>query len=392
MNLNILKPEIRDFVNKHIGVDVSGLALTKNPFPHIDWHLILNQIAAKSKAKEKFPEWYSNDSIFYPGKISIEQSSSEATAKYKAGLVAGKMLIDMTGGMGIDDYFFSKTVAAVVHCETDSALSEIAAHNFKHLGAKNITCIAGDSLQTLKDLKHNFDWMYIDPSRRNDKKGKVFMLADCLPNVPAHLATFFSKTDNILLKTAPLLDISAGLSELQFVKEIHIVAVKNEVKELLWLLSKGYTDKVRILAVNLTDGQPDAFEYKLGDNVVAHFGTPKKYLYEPNAAIMKSGGFNAVSAFFCIEKLHKHSHLYTSDKIIDFPGRTFQIDQQISYTKSGMHEIANIDKANISVRNFPDSVENIRKQHKIAEGGSLYCFFTTDVNDNKIVLICTKLK
>lgn len=387
---SLLQPEIQQFIDRHIGADPSWLALQKNPFPNADWIAIVNQIAAKTKAKDKMPTWFSAANIIYPAKISVEQTSSEKTAQYKSQLVYGASLIDLTGGFGVDDYYFSKAVDRVVHCEINPELSGIAAHNFKQLAANNIECLSGDSTEILQQLG-KFDWIYIDPSRRNDAKGKVFMLRDCLPNVPELLGLYFRHADNILIKTAPILDISAGISELKNVKAIHIVAVDNEVKELLWVLSKEYSGAVEIKSANITKMAIETFGLIVGSDSVVKFGPAQKYLYEPNAAVMKSGGFDAVSNQFGLDKLHPHSHLYTSDDLVDFPGRVFEINQTVDYNKNEMKALQG-KKANVTVRNFPESVENIRKKWKISDGGTVYCFFTTDLNNRKIALICSKIK
>ena len=218
------------------------------------------------------------------------------------------------------------------------------------------------------------------------------MLKDCLPNVPELLETYFNYSENILIKTAPILDISAGLIELSNVKTIHIVALENEVKELLWEIKKGYSGAIEIKTVNILKDKIEKLDFDLGQEYYANLGLPKKYIYEPNSSIMKSGAFDAVSSIFEIDKLHGNSHLYTSEEIIDFPGRTFQVEQIIPYAKSEMKAFLQNKKANITVRNFPETVENIRKKWKIADGGNSYCFFTTDLNNDKIVLLCTKIK
>jgi hypothetical protein len=393
LDKNLLNVALQDFITENIGNDISKLALQKNPFPEIDWINILNQIAAKTKAKEKLPTFFETKNIIYPSKISVEQTSSEKTAFYKSSLVSGESLIDLTGGFGVDDFYFSKKTNQVIHCEINIDLSEIVKHNFETLKAENIQCFAGDSLDVLKSLNKKFDWIYIDPSRRNDAKGKVFMLQDCLPNVPELLGFYFSHTDNILIKTAPILDISAGLSELSNVKCIHIIAVENEVKELLWELSKGFTGNTSIKTINILKENSVFFDFELNANLnPVTFGLPKKYLFEPNSAIMKSGGFDEIGIHYNIEKLHQHSHLYTSEEIIDFPGRVFEIQNTIPYNKTEMKLFLESKKANITTRNFPDSVEIIRKKWKIKDGGNTYCFFTTDMNNHKIVLICTKIK
>ena len=231
MDFTILEIKIQQFIDDHINADVSKVALQKNPFPETDWTLILQQLAAKQKAKTKLPTWFESKTILYPSKISVEQTSSEKTAEYKASLIFGESLIDLTGGFGVDDFYFSKTVKNVVHCEINTELSKIVSHNFEQLNVKNVKCFADDSSEVLQKLNQKFDWIYIDPSRRNDVKGKVFMLKDCSPNVPELLDFYFSFSDNIMIKTAPILDISAGISELKNIAQIHIVALENEVKE-----------------------------------------------------------------------------------------------------------------------------------------------------------------
>ncbi|RWX01477.1 THUMP-like domain-containing protein [Flavobacterium cerinum] len=386
----LLSSKIQQYIRENTGKSVTQLALLKNPFPDIEWTQILNQIAAREKAKDKLPTWYTTENILYPSRVSVEQTSSETAAQYKARLISGKSLIDLTGGFGIDDYYFSKKVNEVKHCELNFELSAIATHNFKTLGTDNIECLPGDSLDVLNLLNKKWDWLYIDPSRRSDAKGKVFMLQDCLPNVPDLLDTYFKYTHNILIKTAPLLDISAGLNELHSVSSIHIVAINNEVKELLWLLEKGFKGTPLLTAVNLTKDKEDTFTASYEPADEAPYSLPKKYLYEPNSAIMKSGAFDAVARHYKVTKLHKHTQLYTSDEYIDFPGRRFTINEIQPYQKPEMKQYAEGKKMNITVRNFPLSVEDIRKKWKIKDGGDSYTFFTTNAKNEKIVLICTK--
>ena len=393
MDSSLLHPEIQKFITVNIGADSSKLALQKNPFPDVNWIAILNQIAAKTKAKDKLPTFFRAENIIYPSKISVEQTSSEKTASYKASLVSGDTIIDLTGGFGVDDLFFSKVMKKVIHCEIDEELSMLVQHNFEVLGIQNMQSELGDSYTYLNKKESKFDWIYIDPSRRNDTKGKVFMFKDCLPNVPELLSFYFTKSDNILIKTAPILDISAGLLELSNVKCIHIVAVDNEVKELIWELSKSFIGNIAVKTVNITKDKREEFSFELNsNNQFPNYDLPKKYLYEPNSAIMKSGGFDEIGIQYHLDKLHQHSHLYTSDEKIDFPGRTFEVQEALSYAKSEMKSFLENKKANVTTRNFPYSVEEIRKKWKIKEGGNLYCFFTTDMNNHKIVLICTKIK
>lgn len=388
----LLLPEVQKYIHENLESNLTKLALQKNPFPEIEWKQILNQIETKAKAKVKLPTWFTSEQIIYPSKISLEQTSSEITAQYKSKLVDRDTILDASGGFGVDDYYFSKRFNKVYHCEMNEELSAVVAHNLKILNASNCECYAGNSSELLEKLNQKLDWIYIDPSRRNENKGKVFMLKDCSPNVPDLLDFYLKYSKNILIKTAPILDISAGLSELKYVKEIHVVAVNNEVKELLWVLEKEYCGQITIKAVNLSENDDFEFTFKLHSSQSPTFSLPNTYLYEPNAAIMKSGGFNEVSVQFNLKKLHLNSHLYTSNELISFPGRVFEIQEIVNYSKSEMKLKLENQKSNITVRNFPETVENIRKKWKIKEGGALYSFFTTDLQNNKIVLLCRKIK
>lgn len=388
---NLLKTEIQEFININLDASIQLLALKKNPFPEVNYADIVNQIGAKQKAKTKLPTWFKTQEIVFPAKISIEQTSSEKTAKYKANLVAGKTLIDLTGGFGIDDYYFSKKIANVTHCEINEDLSKIVAHNFSKLETNNIKCININSTDFLNQTNQNYDYIYVDPSRRSDLKGKVFLLQDCEPNVPELLSLYFSKTKNILVKTAPILDIQAGINQLKNVKEVHIVALENEVKELLWKLEKNYAGAVTIFSVNIEKENIETVETTFSKEYSATFSLPKTYLYEPNVSLLKSGNFNAISTHYKIDKLHLHSHLYTADEKIDFAGRTFKIDKIIPFQKKEIKEEIINSKMNVTTRNFPLKVEEIKKKYKIKDGGTVYAFFTTNIKNQKIVLICTKI-
>ncbi|WP_103068749.1 THUMP-like domain-containing protein [Aquimarina sediminis] len=393
MNTLLLHKEVQEFITEksQSTIDISTLVLKGSPFKDITAKELAQQVIGKRKAKEKLSLWYNTTNIYYPPTLNLEQTSSEATALYKSKLVSGETLIDLTGGLGIDDYYFSKKVKNVIHCELNTELSEIAKHNFGILDQKNIKTIVGDGVVILKD-QSTIDWIYIDPSRRHDSKGKVFFLEDCLPNVPANLDFLFSKCNNILLKTSPLLDLQIGIKALQNVKEIHIVAVDNDVKELLWILDKSFTGDITIRTTNILKTNNQSFSFLLKDEVdqSVDLGLPMKYLYEPNAAILKSGGFLSVSETYGIKKLHINSHLYTSDLKIDFPGRKFEITAIYPYQKKVLSKTG-ITKANITTRNFPESVAALRKKFKIKDGGDNYLFFTTDCEQNKKIIVCKKL-
>jgi len=391
LDSNLLQDNVQKYIHNVLEEDVSRLALTKNPFPEIPFTEILNQIFCKQKAKFKLPTWFETPNIIFPEKISLEQTSSEKTASYKANLISGESLIDLTGGFGVDDCYFSKKVNQLVHCEIKEQLSELVHHNFKQLNVSNASFYVGDSYDYLINENKKFNWIYLDPSRRNDSKGKVFLLKDCLPNVPELLDFYFTYSDTILIKTAPLLDIKAGLEELKNVKQIHIVAVDNEVKELLWILNKNYTDSIKIITVNIKKEAPENFSFTWNQSSKVEYNLPLQFIFEPNAAIMKSGGFDAIASHYKLYKIHPNTHLYTSNKIIDFPGRIFEVEKIIPYQKNAVKQELEGTQANITTRNFGETVEQIRKKWKIKDGGNRYCFFTTNKNNDKIVLLCKKI-
>ena len=306
-------------------------------------------------------------------------------------MVSGSSLLDITGGFGVDSYFFSKKVNTVVYCDINPELYSIVKHNYKVLNAGNIETNCMDGLSFLQNNENKaYDWIYVDPSRRNTQKGKVFMLKDCQPNIPEHLDLLFNHTENVMVKAAPLLDISQALDELRFVTSVHVVAVKNEVKELLFLLNKTEIDNIRIHTINFTKRSVQKFNFNFQESCEIQYAEPLRYIYEPNHAILKSGGFSNLAAQLNIAKLHPNSHLYTSDELIEFPGRRFELLDCLPYKRKVLQKEIPGKKANISVRNFPESVVNIRKKTKLKDGGDLYLLFTTDVSGHHCVLKCRK--
>lgn len=392
MNAAILNPEVQKIIKDNLKNDLTKLILKGTTFKEVSIQEIAQQIEGANKCIKKLPNWFNTEGIIYPKKVNLEQTSSEATAIYKAELINGNSLIDLTGGYGIDCYYFSKKTSKVTHCELNQELSEIVKHNCTKLNVSNINTINVNSIEYLESNESKYDWIYIDPSRRNDAKGKVFLLNDCLPNVPKNLDLLFERSNNILIKNSPILDISSTINELNHVKEIHVIAVHNEVKELLFILEKGYSNPVTVKTVNLQKGDNQYFEFQIGPHKLADYELPLTYLYEPNTAILKSGGFHQIASQLNIAKLHQHSHLYTSENLIDdFPGRKFVIEKILNYNKKEILKELPQKKANITIRNFPETVAQIRKKTKIKDGGDLYLFFTTNMNAEKQVLLCKKV-
>jgi len=390
----LLEKEIQSFIRENQKKDLPALILKGSPFDHIKIQDIAMQIKGMRIAEKKFPLFFNNPRILYPPKLNLEQTSSQITAEYKSGLIEGSSGADLTGGLGIDTFFLAKKFDSFQYYEMNKELSEIADHNFRELGASNIRVNYGDSLELLKQTSQKFDWIYADPARRDEHGSKVYHLSDCTPDIPEELDFLFEKSDHILLKTSPILDITAGLRELHSVKEIHVIAVNNEVKELLWLIEKNWESDLKLTTINFQGKKVQKFSF---DTEIKTLNTvlskPLNYLYEPNAAIMKSGLFTEISTTFGVPKLHEHSHIYTSETLIkEFPGRQFQITEVKSFKDKRLKKRLKNKKANITTRNFPDSVENIRKKYRIQDGGSDYIFFTTNLENEKIVIFCKKTK
>lgn len=392
MNANILKSEVQKFIKANLKNDLTKLILKGSPFDSVSIQEIAQQIEGTNKSEKKLATWFETEHIIFPKKLNLEQTSSEITAQYKADLIHGNSIIDLTGGYGVDCYYFSKKFDSVIHCEMNEELSNIVTHNNQQLEVKNIKTIQGNSLEHLQKINEKFDWIYVDPSRRNDAKGKVFLLQDCLPNLPENIDFLFEKTGNILIKNSPILDITSTINELKFVKEIHVIAVQNEVKELLLILEKGFNGIIQIKTINIQKTNKQIFEFELGPCTKPSYELPLNYIYEPNSAILKSGGFDQLAKDLEISKLHQHTHLYTSDEMLEnFPGRKFKIEKTLPYNKKEILRHLPEKKANITIRNFPETVAQIRKKTKIKDGGSDYLFFTTNIHDEKQVLVCKKI-
>lgn len=383
MNKDLLQKEVQSYINSNLNADVSKVTLAKSPFIGVSSSELANQIAAKKKSEKKLPTWFRQENIIYPSTLSVEQTSSEDTAIYKQGLVKGNSLIDITAGFGVDSYYFSQVLAEVISCEINAELSIISAHNAKLLGAEHIKCLAVDGLAYLQTSENSFGNIYIDPARRNTT-GKVFKLAECTPNVVQHLDLLLDKAERIIIKTSPLLDINAGLAELKQVSEIHIVSVKNECKELLWIVDKDFKGEPKIVCTTL-NSDVKQIQLTLQDNREANYLNRELsigFLYEPDAALMKSGAFNAIGNQFALKKLAKQSHLYFSEKFdTSFIGRVFEIEAIFAPNELKRDKAL---QGNVIVRNFPERAENLVKKLKIKPNMETFYIFT-QVNGSYIV-------
>jgi 16S rRNA G966 N2-methylase RsmD len=387
----LLLPEVQEWINQNLHQNVATLALKASPFPK-EWMTdILEQLQSKQKAKLKLPTWYHKPGVLFPKGISVEQTSSEITASFKGNLIQGNILVDVTGGFGIDAFFFAKSFSKVYHVEQQEVLSAVVKHNCEVLEQENIQCMAQNSREFLEQFTEPIDVIYADPARRDVQKNKVFLLEDCEPNVLEELDFWLQKAKQVLLKTSPMLDISLGIEQLQKVAKIWIITLDNEVKELLWLLQNN-TTQIDLEVVHLYKNQIFSDGFPWSKTTTIDYLAPQKYLYEPHAGWMKSGKMDVYANQLGLSKLAPHSHLYTSEVCLEnFHGRVFEVLAYHAYDKAWMKQQLQGKEAAITVRNFPEKVEELRKKWKIKESHQQFVFFTTLHNDQKIVLICKKI-
>ena len=383
MNKAILAPEIQQFIDTHLNSDVHRIALAKSPFAAVSSGELSGQIMAKKKSEKKLPTWYKQEGIYYPKLLSIEQCSSEKTAAYKAGLVSSGKTIDLTGGFGVDSYYFSKHATEVVHCELDAELSEIVKHNAVLLGAQNIKCHAVDGLVYLEESKAHFQTIYVDPARRSTT-GKVFMLKDCSPDVVTHLDLLLNQTDQVIIKTSPLLDISAGIRELKNVAEVRIISTKNECKELLFILRPGHHEETRLISVAINDTIKESV-FTLNDTAAGTMAeTLGTYLYEPDVALLKSGAFNQIARRFNLQKLDRDTQLYSADHIDrNFPGRIFSVTKV--YSAQDLKKEKGLI-GNVIVRNYPEQAASLVRKFKIKSSDLSFLIFTKSASNGFIII------
>ena len=431
----------QDFIRQHLDDDVRQLAFLGSKYPEVDMPFALDQIRGRKMARVKLPRWASLEGIIYPPHISMEQCSSESTALYKAELAARLLglpasssgtemkaeneieFVDLTGGFGVDfSYIAARLGVKSMYVERQAHLCEAAKENFGRLGLKNAIVKNGDGIEVLhsfhpkkKDaasaddslgitydqprslLKTNLGLkiIFIDPARRDDAGNKVVSLKDCTPDVTVLQEEMLSKADYVIIKLSPMLDWHRAISELSHVREVHIISVNNECKELLLVLSaRNMGENLRIYCIN--DAQSfvcDELDMESSQVKIAPSTLEEMlYLYEPNASLMKAGCFGVLSGRYDARMLSKNSHLFVSrEPIAAFPGRSFRIIAVSSFNKKELkRHLSGITKANIATRNFPLSVAELRKRLKLKDGGETYIFATTLSDESHVLMITEK--
>lgn len=391
-----LSPETLAFIDSHRGDDVRTLALQAKKYPAVDMAEAVVQIAGYQIAEKKVPLWAQTAGIRYPQHLSMEQCSSEVTARYKASLVSGDTLTDLTAGWGVDCSFLARNFRCADYVERQETLCRIAAHNFPLLGLPHVRIHCADAVEYLQSMEP-VDCLFLDPARRDSHGGKTVAIAECEPDVCRLEPLLVEKGKTVMIKLSPMLDMASALRDLQYVRRIHVVSVNNECKELIILLRKVPDEEEEAAGEVII-----SCEQVVNNSVHQHFqftfseeksaGCPLaesvgNYLYEPGAALLKAGPYRLLATRYGVDKLHPNSHLYTSSGLVDFPGRRFRVTAVSGFGKKELKVLlGGVEKANLTVRNFPSSVAELRKKLKLKEGGDTYLFATTLASGEKVLI------
>ena len=392
-----------DFIQQHRDGDVRQLALMGGRHPEVDLRFALEQIAGWQKAREKLPSWAAVDGIVYPPHLSMEQCSSEATARYKAMIVGeGALFVDLTAGLGVDAAFISEHFSKAVTVEQQAQLCAISSENFRVLGLNHIEVVCGNGIDYLHSMAHA-DLLFIDPARRDEHGGRTYGVADCTPNVLELIDEMKEKADRILIKLSPMLDWRKAVEDIPGVTRVHIVSVANECKELLLEVNSVKSEaqhdapSLQVVCVNLlSDGSDERFGFSVPTTpsaVTSRISVSSSHcLYEPNASIMKAGCFSLIAEAYHVCQLDSNSHLFVSDtEVEDFPGRKFEVTSVMSMNKRELKQaFSDLRKANITVRNFPMTVQELRKRLRLQDGGDVYIFATTVAGEGHQLFVCRK--
>ena len=391
--------ELREFILLHRNDDPLQLVLQQKKYPQWDMKFVAQQVEGYRMATDKIPSLAAYTDFVYPQKLNREQCSSEITATFKGTEFAtNKSIADITGGLGIDSIFMAKHAKSLVYIEQNEELYTIASHNFKAIHQDNITPYCGNGIDFLQSTDRYFDLLYIDPARRDDNGKKVSAFENCTPNILENMDFLLGKADKLLIKSSPMLDILLATKQLQHVEEIIILAVKNECKEVLFLCSKNSeipNKKYTCININ-SNGSIDKIVFDRdheNELSIPYTSTIHNYIYDPNVALLKGGAFKTLSQLYDIPKLHRNTHLYTSDKkITDFPGRIFKVIKNIPLSAKEIATAIPDGKAHVVTRNYPTPSEQLQKKLKLKEGGNLFVIALTKSDNSKTIILCEREK
>ena len=397
---HIASEVVQQYIFDHEHEDERKLALSKKEILGVSPSVLAEQIRGRKKTKEKLPSYYRTRGIVYPPGINLEQCSSEQTATFKASIIQKHLGIklnlcaDLTGGFGVDSLYFSKICHEVHAVDPNESLLQIAKHNHTLLGATNIFYHSQTAEDLLLQNENKFDFIFIDPSRRGSGNQRVFKFSDCEPNVVDLFSQLLKKSDVLLVKASPLVDISQGLQELPHAQHVYVVSVNNECKEVLFLCSLKADQEPAIHSVNLTHENVHEFSFSQAEEKKSTptLSEPLTYIYEPNASVLKAGAFKLVATRFNIHKVHVNTHLYTSDVLVlDFPGRVFKVEAIVKPDAKSIKPYLPEERANVITRNYPLTADGLRKKLGLQDGGKKYVLGFTGINQ-KYVLIADRIR
>lgn len=376
------------FVQDHLREDPAQLLLAYAGKTSFDLKAAVQQIQARQKAQHKIPSWFVDSQLIFPVSLSMEQASSEETALFKSGLVEGKTMIDLTGGLGIDSYFLSKKFEKATYCEQQPELFEISKHNLEHLSPGKFNFQQGDSMAFLQESQETFDLIFVDPARRGSQQQKLYKLADCGPDVVLSWPLMKAKAKTILIKASPMLDIKIALEEIPDIQKVWVLSVKNEVKEILLYCSALENNcPVKIEAVELKPDRTIAFPFYLEEEAESTnvFGLQGKFLVEPFSSILKAGAFKTFGARYGLFKLHPNTHLYCSTQMPEeVAGRIFEILEEVRQPKKDIKRLFPNGKVNVLTRNYALSADELKKKYKLKDGGEFFLIGAKVENDFKL--------
>lgn len=386
--------EFHQFVQDHLEEDPAGLLFRYQGKVAFDLKMAVQQIVARQKAAKKLPSWSKNFNLLFPASISVEQSSSEQTASFKTKGLSGNCFIDLTGGFGVDFYYLSLGFEKGIYCEKQPELFEIATHNLATLDPDKFEFINGDGLDFLRKTEIQFDLIFADPDRRGSGNQKLYKLQDCEPNVVEGWGLMQSKSENILVKVSPMLDLTQAWAELPAIQKITVVSVRNEVKELVLHWGKAKEGMSRMISVVDLESEMPSFDFEPSAEEQAHsqFAEAGTYLIEPLSGILKAGAFNLFGERYGLKKLERNSHLYTSDVFsMGIPGRIFEVSQVISPKKQVIKSLFPSGKVNVICRNYSTGAEELKKKLGLKDGGANYLIGTKTATGYKLYW-CTRVQ
>jgi predicted O-methyltransferase YrrM len=383
---SIYTEQLLKFVQDHLNGDPALLLLSHQGKVDFDLKMAVQQIQARQKAKSKLPEWVADPRLLFPPSLSLEQASSSQTAAYKAKLVQGKTLLDITGGFGIDAYYIGQHFDKITYCERQSDLAELAQHNFEVLAPGKFQVFEGDGIGYLKQAAEKYDLIYVDPARRGKANEKLYRLTDCEPDITAHWKLLRGKSKQVLCKISPMTDIKQALQDISDFQQIWVISVKNEVKEVLLFWDEAWQGTQRAIhAVDLNQVGEQTFHFSYEEETEAGITLSEvsDYLIEPLACILKAGAFRSFAQRFGLQKLHANSHLYTSKKAnTSLPARVFEVVTVLDNPKKQIQQTFKDGKANVLTRNYSLSPEDLKKKYKLKDGGEDYLIGTKTMKGN----------